>query len=54
MTGRRLVLLRHGRTSWNSAGRAQGYTDIDLDDRGHAEAAAAAPYLALVNALRRG
>ena len=44
--GRRLVLLRHGRTSWNESGRAQGHADIDLDDLGHAQAAAAAPYLA--------
>ena len=44
--GRRLVLLRHGRTSWNESGRAQGHADIDLDDLGHAQAAAAASYLA--------
>jgi glucosyl-3-phosphoglycerate phosphatase len=46
VTGRRLVLLRHGRTSWNETGRAQGYTDVDLDDRGHAQAAAVAAHLA--------
>ena len=32
--GRRLVLVRHGRTAWNAEGRAQGHTDISLDDRG--------------------
>jgi probable phosphoglycerate mutase len=41
-----VVLLRHGRTSWNDAGLAQGHADIGLDEVGHAEAAAAAPYLA--------
>ena len=48
MTARRLVLLRHGQTSWNEAGRAQGHADISLDATGHAQAAAAAPYLAAV------
>jgi len=43
---RRLVLLRHGRTSWNESGRAQGHADVDLDDLGHAQAAAVATYLA--------
>ena len=43
---RRLVLLRHGRTSWNESGRAQGHADVDLDDLGHAQAADVAPYLA--------
>jgi len=32
--GRRLVLVRHGQTAWNAAGRAQGHTDISLDDAG--------------------
>jgi probable phosphoglycerate mutase len=44
--GRRLVLLRHGRTAWNAAGRAQGHADVELDELGHEQAAAAAPYLA--------
>ena len=46
MTGRRLVLLRHGRTPWNRVGRAQGHADVEIDDLGHAQAAAVAPYLA--------
>jgi broad specificity phosphatase PhoE len=33
-TGRRLVLVRHGQTAWNAEGRAQGHTDISLDDLG--------------------
>jgi len=48
VTARRLVLLRHGQTSWNEAGRAQGHADISLDATGHAQAAAVAPYLAAV------
>ena len=43
---RRLVLLRHGRTAWNHEARAQGHSDIPLDEVGHAQAAATAPYLA--------
>ena len=43
---RRLVLLRHGRTAWNLIGRAQGHTDVTLDETGRDQAAAAAPYLA--------
>ena len=31
---RRLVLLRHGRTAWNLEGRAQGHSDVTLDDTG--------------------
>jgi probable phosphoglycerate mutase len=46
VSGRRLVLLRHGRTSWNEVGRAQGHADVEIDDLGHAQAAAVAPYLA--------
>jgi broad specificity phosphatase PhoE len=43
---RRLVVLRHGRTAWNAEGRAQGHSDVELDASGHAEAAAAAPWVA--------
>jgi broad specificity phosphatase PhoE len=43
---RRLVLLRHGQTAWNDAGRAQGHADLSLDETGRAQAADAAPYLA--------
>jgi len=45
-SGRRLVLLRHGRTAWNAEGRIQGQLDVEIDDTGHAQAAAAAPVLA--------
>lgn len=38
MTGRRLVLLRHGRTAWNAEGRFQGQADPPLDEVGRAQA----------------
>ncbi len=43
--GRRLMLLRHGRTAWNRESRAQGQADVALDETGHAQAAAVATYL---------
>jgi probable phosphoglycerate mutase len=41
-----LVLLRHGRTDWNASRRIQGQSDSQLDELGHAQAAAVAPVLA--------
>jgi probable phosphoglycerate mutase len=49
---RRLVLLRHGRTAWNHTRRAQGHADVPLDEVGHAQAQAAAPYLAAMRPAR--
>lgn len=43
---RRLVWLRHGQTAWNAERRAQGHTDIELDDAGHDQASAAGPWVA--------
>jgi broad specificity phosphatase PhoE len=43
---KRLVLLRHGRTSWNKIGRAQGHADISLDAVGVRQATTAAKRLA--------
>ena len=30
----RIYLVRHGQTAWNADGRAQGHSDVDLDDVG--------------------
>jgi 2,3-bisphosphoglycerate-dependent phosphoglycerate mutase len=38
----RLVLLRHGQSTWNLENRFTGWTDVDLTPQGHAEAHAAA------------
>ncbi|MBZ9752100.1 histidine phosphatase family protein [Deinococcus sp. HMF7604] len=45
MTGL-LTLVRHGRTAHNAAGRFQGWTDVALDEQGHAQAQALAGRLA--------
>ena len=37
----KLVLLRHGESTWNRENRFTGWTDVDLSERGLAEAAAA-------------
>lgn len=43
---RSLLLLRHGRTAYNAAGRIQGQLDVDLDEVGEAEVAVVAPLVA--------
>jgi probable phosphoglycerate mutase len=47
--GRRLVLVRHGQTAWNAVGRAQGHTDISLDDTGRQQAEQMATVVAELN-----
>jgi probable phosphoglycerate mutase len=42
----RLIIWRHGQTSWNREQRIQGQQDTSLDDTGRAQAAAVAPLLA--------
>jgi 2,3-bisphosphoglycerate-dependent phosphoglycerate mutase len=37
----RVVLLRHGESTWNQENRFTGWTDVDLSDKGRAEADAA-------------
>jgi 2,3-bisphosphoglycerate-dependent phosphoglycerate mutase len=37
----KLVLLRHGESSWNRENRFTGWTDVDLSEKGEAEARAA-------------
>jgi len=34
----RLVLLRHGESTWNRENRLTGWTDVDLSDKGRDEA----------------
>ncbi|MCB0826281.1 MAG: histidine phosphatase family protein [Armatimonadetes bacterium] len=34
----RVFLVRHGQTEWNVAGRAQGHSDVGLDETGYAQA----------------
>jgi broad specificity phosphatase PhoE len=49
---RKLVLLRHGRTEWNHARRAQGHADVPLDSVGVAQARAAGPRVAALRPSR--
>ena len=49
---RRLLLLRHGRTSWNATGRIQGQLDPPLDELGRAQAALAARTVAAFGPAR--
>ena len=37
----RLVLLRHGESTWNQENRFTGWNDVDLSDTGREEAAEA-------------
>ena len=43
---KKLVLLRHGESTWNQENRFTGWTDVGLTDKGVAEAQAAATLLA--------
>ena len=38
---KKLVLLRHGESTWNKENRFTGWTDVDLSDKGRKEAAKA-------------
>ena len=42
---KRLVLLRHGESVWNKENRFTGWTDVDLSDKGKAEARCAGEVL---------
>jgi 2,3-bisphosphoglycerate-dependent phosphoglycerate mutase len=41
----KLVLVRHGQSTWNLENRFTGWTDVDLTDLGKAEAAEAGALL---------
>ncbi|MCS4490513.1 histidine phosphatase family protein [Corynebacterium sp. ES2794-CONJ1] len=49
---RRLILLRHGETSYNASGRMQGHLDTELSTRGRAQAAQVAAFLETVKISR--
>ncbi|MEW5770943.1 MAG: 2,3-diphosphoglycerate-dependent phosphoglycerate mutase [Pseudomonadota bacterium] len=58
----KLILLRHGESLWNRENRFTGWTDVDLSEKGYAEARAAgrmireagiAPDLAYTSLLKR-
>jgi probable phosphoglycerate mutase len=46
LAAERLILVRHGQSTWNADGLLQGQADPPLSDVGRAEAAALAPALA--------
>jgi glucosyl-3-phosphoglycerate phosphatase len=49
---RSLVLVRHGETTWNAEGRAQGHADVPLSEVGHRQAKLLAAALAAVEPAR--
>jgi probable phosphoglycerate mutase len=49
VTGRRIVLWRHGQTEWNLLGRLQGQTDVPLDAVGSQQALTMARLLAALH-----
>ena len=38
MANKKLVLIRHGESTWNAENRFTGWTDVDLSEKGRAEA----------------
>jgi broad specificity phosphatase PhoE len=47
----RLLLVRHGESTWNARGRWQGWADPPLSDLGRAQSEAAAPAAAPIDAV---
>ena len=43
---KKIVLLRHGESAWNKENRFTGWTDVDLTEKGVAEAVRAGELLA--------
>ena len=42
---KKIVLLRHGESAWNKENRFTGWTDVDLTEKGVAEAGPPRPGL---------
>lgn len=49
MTTKKIGLIRHGETEWNHLGKAQGHSDIPLNDLGRKQAKLLGKRLALEN-----
>ncbi len=49
MIHRSFYFVRHGETDWNKIEKAQGWTDIPLNDTGRQQARAVAPHLSSLN-----
>src|SRR5471032_419216 len=47
----KLILVRHGQSTWNVENLFTGWTDVDLSEQGHQEAAAAGRLLVCENIL---
>jgi probable phosphoglycerate mutase len=51
MPATRIILVRHGQSTWNATGRWQGHADAPLSDLGRSQAAAAIAAVPPVDAL---
>ncbi len=51
MTAARILLVRHGQSTWNASARWQGHADPPLTDVGQRQAAAAAEAIGAVDAI---
>ena len=47
-----MIVLRHGESTWNAENRFTGWTDVDLSEKGEAEARSAGQLLAEETELR--
>ena len=48
MTNGKLILLRHGQSKWNESNQFTGWVDVDLTEKGEAEAKRGGELLAQV------
>ncbi len=47
-----MIVLRHGESTWNAENRFTGWTDVDLSEKGEAEARSGGQLLAAETELR--